>query len=90
MLTGLEMISQTTEDKGRLFLVSQLPTCMYVWETSADNSVLVQLLKPLPGVFSSNCSDSEDSTVALEDSSLRVTLGLNDWELSNSKGAFSL
>lgn len=47
-------------------------------------------VKPLPGVFLGNGSDSEVTTVDLEDCSLHVPLGLNDWELSNSKGAFLL
>ena len=73
------MISQTTKDRRRLFLVSQRPHCHWlvcVWDPSADPSHWSSYsIKPLPGVFSGNGSDSEDTTVVLEDCSLCVTLG---------------
>ena len=53
-----------------------LLACVYVWDPSADPSHWSSYsIKPLPGVFSGNGSDSEDTTVVLEDCSLCVMLG---------------
>lgn len=89
------MISQTTEDKGRLLLVSQGPHCCWLGRTCERDQLIPThwssfSVKPLPGVFSGNGSDSEDTSAVLEDGSLCVSMGLSDWELSNSKGAFLL